>query len=230
MTRLADKRNTHLTPAEVAAETLRQFDEQATEPSIRSLASVLRVAPSAIYHHFPSRAAVFQAAVELVWMEAAAELLELEPRPLEADPEKVLVDSAIATRRAWLRHYRLAPYMAATPESNQTIADSVGLMANVFERLGLRADRAAAAFHSYASFMLGAVLLAAARRRANEELDTRRDGNRRFHAEPTGDLARGSSEGTLLSMDDVMELSITDPVRDEGLFAEGIRRLVNSLR
>jgi AcrR family transcriptional regulator len=232
MTRLPLKRDTHLTPAEVADEALMQFDEQKAEPSIRSLASALRVAPSAIYHHFPSRAAVFQAAVGLVWMEARTELLELVPRPMEADPEEVLVFSGIATRRAWLRHYRLAPYMAATPEANRAIEDALGLIASVLERLGVRDERAAAAFHTYSSFMLGAVLFSAARRLANEGLDAQTgDGNGRgrFRSEPAEDVARPSSERTHLSMDEVMDVSIVDPERDEELFAEGLRRLVRSL-
>ena len=233
MARLPLQRDTNLTQAEVAREARRQFDEQAAEPSIRGIASALRVAPSAIYHHFPSRAAVFQGAVELVWVEATAELLELVPRPMATEPEEVLVASGIATRRAWLRHYRLAPYMAATPEAHRVIADAVGLMANLFERLGLQEERAAAAFHTYASFMLGAVLFAAARLRANEDLESERGGGNesaRFHAEPTEDVAQGSSETTRLSIDHVMEISITDPALDEELFVKGIRRLVKSLR
>ena len=56
------------------------------EPSIRSLAAALRVAPTAIYYHFPSQAAIYQSVVELVWAQATRHLLELTPRPLEADP------------------------------------------------------------------------------------------------------------------------------------------------
>lgn len=233
MTRLAENRDSFLTRAEIAAEALRQFDVGGDEPTIRSLAAELRVAPTTIYYHFPSRSAIVQASVELAWQEASAELLELEPKPVEADPVDVLVASGIATRRTWLRHHRLAPYMAATPEANQVINNALGLMANVFERLGLRDERAASAFHTYSSFMLGAVLFAAARRRANEELEAERgngDGTGRFHAEPAEDLAQSSSESTRLSIDDVMEVSIADPARDEELFAEGIRRLVKSLR
>jgi AcrR family transcriptional regulator len=233
MTRLGLKRDTHLTPSEIGREALRQFDEQTTEPSTRSLASALRVAPSAIYHHFPSRAAVFQAAVELVWAEATSELLQLVPRPMEADAEEVLVAAGIATRRAWLHHHRLVPYMAATPEANQVISDALGLMAVVFERLGLRGERAASAFHTYASFMLGAVLFAAERKLANEKLELEKnggDGNGRFRSEPIPAAAERSSEETRISIDDVMDVSIVDPARDEELFAEGLRRLVLSVR
>src|SRR6476619_471909 len=98
MARIAADRETHLTPAEIAQEALRQFDESGKEPSIRSLAAQLRVAPTAVYHHFPSQAAIYQAVVELVWAQATTHLLELVPRPLKADPVDVLVASGIATR------------------------------------------------------------------------------------------------------------------------------------
>lgn len=232
MTRLAANRDTHLTPAEIAAEALRQFDAGGAEPSIRSLATALRVAPSAIYHHFGSRAAIVHGAVELVWTESATRLLVLVPKPYEGEPDEVLVAAGLATRRAWLAHFRLAPYMAATPEATQSITNSLGLLANLFERLGLEGERAAAAFHTYSSFMIGAVLFAAARRAANEELIERNgDGEREgFYTALDPAIARRSSESTRASFEAVMEVSNVDPARDEELFADGLRRLVESLR
>ena len=232
MTRLAANRDTHLTPAEIAGEALRQFDSGEAEPSIRSLATALRVAPSAIYHHFGSRAAIVHGAVELVWTESATRLLELVPKPYEAEPDDVLVAAGLATRRAWLAHFRLAPYMAATPEATESITNSLGLLANLFERLGLEGERAAAAFHTYSSFMIGAVLFAAARRAANEALVERNgDGERSgFYAELDPAVARRSSERTRESLEAIMEISSADPDRDEELFADGLRRLVESLR
>lgn len=233
MTRLAENRDTHLTPAEVAAEALRQFDAGGAEPSIRSLATALQVAPSAIYHHFDSRAAIVHGAVELVWAESGTRFLELVPEPYEAEPDEVLVAAGLATRRAWLAHYRLAPYMAATPEATESITSALGLMANLFEGLGLEGERAAAAFHTYSSFMIGAVLFAAARRAANEKLV---EGNgsggegESFYAELDPAVARRSSERTRVSFENVMEVSVVDPARDEELFAQGLRRLVESLR
>jgi AcrR family transcriptional regulator len=215
--RLAADRKTHLTRAEIAEEALRQFDTRTREPSIRGLAGELRVAPTAIYHHFPSQAAIHQAAVELVWGEAATGLLDLVPKPLAADPADVLVAAGVATRRAWLSHHRLARYMAATPEANAFTTNALALMANVFARLGLEADHAARCFHSYASFMIGAVLFAADRVSANERLER-------------GTPERRSSERTRLSIDAVMDLSVVDPARDEELFVEGLRRLIESFR
>ena len=72
MTRLAAGRTTHLEPEEIAAETLRLFDEGG-DPSIRQLATALNGTPSAIYHHYTSRSEIVQAAVELVWTEVLAE-------------------------------------------------------------------------------------------------------------------------------------------------------------
>jgi AcrR family transcriptional regulator len=231
MTRLPKDRDTHLSSDEIAAEALRQFDRAEGEPSIRSLAAALRVAPSAIYHHYPARAAIVQAAVERVWEEATAGLLELVPRPFEEDPRKVLVATGIASRRAWLTHYRLSPYLAASPQVNDFTRDALGLMANLFERLGLEGEEAANAFHSYSSFMIGSVLFAAARRAANEQLaaEAGDDPESRFQAVPTPSAARRSAERTRRSLDAAVEVSAVDPGRDEKLYAEGLRRLVESL-
>jgi AcrR family transcriptional regulator len=128
VSRLAERRKTHLTPEEIASEALRQFDAGPDEPSIRSLATALRVAPTAIYHHYESVAAIYQAAVELVWNEAVAESLKIVPAPFKADPREVLVAGGLGTRRAWLEHFRLAPHMAATPEASEFTANVLGLM------------------------------------------------------------------------------------------------------
>ena len=230
MTRLAAKRDTHLSRAEIAAEALRQFDAGGDEPSIRSLASALKVAPSAIYHHYASRSDIVHAAVALVWDQATTELLELVPMPFDADPAEVLVASGIATRRAWLAHYRLAPYMAATPESNEFVTNALGLLANVLERMGLEGERAAAALHTFSSFMIGAVLFAAARCAANDQLEANGNGRSRQSFDAKSSSVANASEGTRASIAEVMEMSVTDPKRDEKLFAEGLERLVASVR
>ncbi|HEX3737552.1 MAG TPA: TetR/AcrR family transcriptional regulator [Solirubrobacterales bacterium] len=229
MTRLPKDRDTQLTAAEIAAEALREFDHGKGEPSIRSLAAALQVAPSAIYHHFPSRAAIARAAVDLVWRDALEELLRLVPKPLEADPREVLVGIGVATRRAWLAHYSLAPYMTADPEVDEFTRNSIGLMANLLERIGLEGEAAATAFHAYSSFMLGSVLFAAARRVANDDLDLGAADRRPFRTDHAPELARQSSEKTRLAMDAMMEISATDAARDEELYVRGLRRLIASL-
>lgn len=227
MTRLPKDRETHLSAEEIATEALRQFDANKTEPSIRSLADALHVAPSAIYHHYPSRAAIVQAAVERVWWEATAKLLEQIPDPFEADPVEVLVETGLASRRAWLAHYRLAPYLAASPEVNEFTRDALGLMSGIFEKLGLEGEDAAGAFHVYAAFMIGAVLFTASRRAANEQLAEA--GEVRFKVEHTAGAKKRSSDQTREAIDETMALAVEDPVADEQLFARGLRTLVASL-
>lgn len=225
MSRLAAARDTHLTRAEIAEEALRQFDAGPGEPSIRSLAAALRVAPAAIYHHFSSQAAIYQSAVDLVWAEAAVETLRIAPLPLAADPADVLVAIGVATRRAWFAHHRLSRHMTATPEANELVTNTLGLMAALIERLGLQGEDAGVCFHAYWSFMLGAVLFTAARKTANEQLDRGSTGE--FRAAHTPDVQRGSSQRTRDSIDAMMNLSTTDPARDEELFAQGLRRLID---
>ena len=227
MTRVAQGRDTHLTRDEIAAAALAEFD-RGREPTIRVLAKALRVSPAAIYHHFDSRAAIVDGAVELVWSEVVAEGSELVPDPLDAEPVEVLMGAALATRRAWMRHYHLAPYMAATPGTSDFFSGALAVFANAFERLGLEGADAPATFHAYASHMIGAVLFAAARRAAKH---ARRGGpgapealSHRARPEAAG-LA---SKATRRSLDEVMEISAVDPMRDEQLFARGLRRLIAS--
>jgi AcrR family transcriptional regulator len=227
MTRLAKDRDTQLTSEEIVAEALGQFDAGGTEPSIRSLAAALQVAPSAIYHHFGSRAEIVRAAVDLVWSETLVELLKLVPKPLEGEPREVLVGIGIATRRAWIAHYSLAPYLTANPEVDDFTRNSLALMAGLLERLGLRGEDAAAAFHSYTSFMIGSVLFAASRLVANDRLGD--DDRRPFHIEHEPGVARRSSDATRRALDQMMDLSIDDPERDEELYVWGLRRLIDSL-
>ncbi len=223
MTRLAHNRDTHLTREEIAAEALRQFDAGSTAPSIRHLADALGATPSAIYHHFPSRAAIYQAGVVLVWQEATEDVVELLGDPFETAPEDVLVTAAIASRRAFMRHYRIAPYASATPGDSPTIANIVALAASVLEQLGLSPDDAEAAFHAYASFTFGGIVFAATRQIAHDELGVI---DAPFSSTPGEREANLSSAPVRTALDGVFDLSTRDPERDEELFAEGLRRLI----
>lgn len=228
MTRLPDARDTHLTPGEIVDEALRQFDAGKVEPSIRSLATALQVAPSAIYHHFPSRAAIIDGVVERVWLEAMTELLALVPEPLAADPAEVLVATGVATRRAWLEHAELSPYLAASPDESEFTRGSLRLMADLFTRMGLQGEHAGAAFHAYATFMIGSVVFAAGRRAADSRLA--RDGRRaRFHGDPGGTDEQPAGDPTSASLAEMMDVSRIDPERDERLYQEALRSLVASL-
>ncbi len=231
MTRLAEGRSTHLDRSEIAVETLKLFDE-GHDPSIRQLAKVLNVTPSAIYHHFDSRARIVQAAVELVWHEILADTFERVGNPFEADPREFLMATAFVTREVFSRHYAIAPYLAATPESDELSANTLAIMANVFERLGLSGDAAAESFHSYASFVFGNSLFAANRLAANaaldiEEVEEGRLEGYRAEADPTA--AQFSSVETRAAIDAVMDISMVDPERDLELFGTGLRRLIDSM-
>jgi AcrR family transcriptional regulator len=232
MSRRAVGRDTYLTADEIAGEALRQLDERLTEPTIRSIAAALGVGPTAIYHHYPSRAAIFQAAVEQVWNGAFAEAVRLVPAPFEADPTDVLIVAALATRRAWLAHHRLARYMTATPEANEFTADALSVMGSLFERLGLTGEQAAEGFHNYASFMIGAVLFAADRKIANEQLGripTHSNTDNPGPPPAAEHVPPPSNAATRTSMNEMMDLSITDPARDEELYVRGLRRLIAGL-
>lgn len=230
MARPPKDRDTQLTREEIVDEAMRQFDKTGSEPSVRGIAAELKVAPSAIYNHYPSREAIVRAAVRRVWDESLRELLELMPRPFDEDPREVLVACGVATRRAWLAHYRLAPYLAASPDSDGFTRDGIGLMSNLLERLGLSPAEAASAFHSYMSFMIGSVLFAAARKVANDQLaGDGRGADRRFRTEHTADSGAGSTPATSEAIDAMVDLSVRDPAADEAQFTEGMRKLVASL-
>ena len=105
------------------------------------------------------------------------------------------------------------------------MTELLGLLAVVFERLGLQGEDASISFHKYASFTIGAVLFAATRRVANEQLGIagrpgRPRGRRADARKPRADARR--------ALDDAIDVPATDPARDEELFAAGLRRLIQS--
>ena len=218
MARIAKGRDRVLTREEIAAETLRQFDTGKDAPSIRALAAALGVAPSAIYHHYESQSTIVQASTELVWGEVAHDFLAAIPDPSDADPVEVLVTAGLVTRRTFGRHYRIAPFLAASPEPNDFMTEVLGMLGVVFERLGLKGEDAAVSFYAYASFVIGTVLFAATRRIANEQLGIGGKGAR----------ARRHGAGTRLALDDAIDLPSRDPALDDELLAAGLRRLVLS--
>jgi len=226
LTRLAAGRTTHLEPEEIAAETLRLFDAGG-DPSIRQLAAALNVTPSAIYHHFSSRAEIVQAAVELVWTEVLSQTASKVGNPFEADPVETLITVGLYARRAFLQHYKITPYMSAIPRSDELSAGGIALFANVFERLGVSGEAAGDAFHYYASFCFGSALYAASRLNAHEELGPEHPGHEeleKFRHE--AGVQDTSSEQTRAALDSILDLSEMDPERDEELFVAGLRRIL----
>lgn len=228
MTRLAAGRTTHLEPEEIAAETLRLFDEGG-DPSIRQLATALNVTPSAIYHHYTSRSEIVQAAVELVWTEVLAETAAKAGNPFEADPVDMLLDLALFARRSFLRHYKITPYMAAIPRSDELSAGGVAIVANAFERLGVSGPEAGDAFHYFVSYCFGNALFAASRLNANEALGPEHPGHEtleKFRVE--SGISETSDPSTRAAMDAILDLSEVDPERDEELFLAGARKILES--
>lgn len=138
--------------------------------------------------------------------------LSVFPDPYNEDPAEVLVAAGITTRRAFGRHYRIAPFIAARAETTGFMTEVLGVLAVVFEHLGLQGEDASVSFHTYASFAIGAVLFAATRRVANEKLGI--PGN------------RGQERTARRPVDDAINIPATDPARDEELFAAGLRRLI----
>ncbi len=226
MTRLAAGRTTHLEPEEIAAETLRLFDAGGN-PSIRQLATALNVTPSAIYHHYASRAEIVQAAVELVWTEVLAETTVEVGNPFESDPVETLITVGLFARRAFLKHYKITPYMAAIPRSDELSAGGMALFANVFERLGVSGEAAGDAFHYYASYCFGNALYAASRLNANEELGPQHPGHDELEKfRQQAGIQDTSSQETRAALDRILDLSEVDPERDEKLFVLGLRQIL----
>ena len=228
MPRLANGRDVHLTPEEIAQELLKQFDGGSQLPSMRELAKGLGVSPMAIYNYFPGQAAIVRAAVNLVFKEAEHLFSQALPDPFGdgVPATEILVQMGLATRRAFGRHFRIAPYMAATPDPSGWLAGTLALITRVFERLELNPEEAARAFHTFVSFVFGSVIVAADRRITDEQLG---DGAARGAGYGASKLlSRTESKKLLAALAPIIDVSITDPERDETLFAEGLRRLVST--
>lgn len=230
LTRLAAGRSTHLGPDEIAAETLRLFD-QGDDPSIRQLASVLKVTPSAIYHHFTSRSAIVQAAVELVWNEVLARTAEEIGNPFESDPVEVLTTIGLYARRAFLQHHRITPYLTMIPRSDDLSAGAIVLFANAFERLGVSGAEAGDAFHFYASYCFGSALYGANRLNAIQELGSEHPSHDVLEEfRQKAGIQNTSNPETRAALDAILDLSEVDPDRDERLFAAGLRQILEGLK
>ncbi len=225
-----ESREAEPTAEAIVAAAVAQFDAGPTPPSTESIAAALGVEPAAVARHFASRTELIQACVESVWNESVTELLALVPDPLDADPEMVLVAIGVATRRAWQRHFRLAPYLAASPSENDFLERSVVLMTNLFGRLVEDPEGAAAAFHAYSAFMIGAVLFAASRRLADEQLGLQPGAGVIGSAADDGaPPTAGDGDPIRAALDRMVALGNDDPAGDEELFVRGLRRLVASL-
>ncbi len=110
--------------------------------------------------------------------------------------------------------------MTATPEVNTFTTSTLELMTSLFGRLGVHGEDAALAFHSYDSFMIGAVPFAA-ERQSRQRITRRQRGPRPIPParQPASTAIDPHRHG----------LFDTAPACDEALLEQGLRRLVRSL-
>lgn len=228
MARLGHGRTTPLSSGEIAAEALRQFDSGDAEPSIRSLAAALGVTPRAIYHYFDSRADLVDAALTLVWEEAVADVVAAFAEVDDAlgDPVGFFVLAGVATRRAFGRHHRLARYLGLTTEPNERLAGAIAVLGALFEGMGLEGDDAGQALHSYLTFVLGSIVLAANRATIRDRPDAPAADSFTTRGLRPADAPEVGDE-TVDSIDAVLR-SDADEAALEARFEEGLRRLVGA--
>lgn len=227
MARMAVGRTSHLTKEEVAQATLELFDEG--QFSMRTLGARLSVSPAALYNYFENQSALVQAAVSLVWEEAIAAILAQIADPLgeAADPVEFLVVGAICARRAFSRHYRIAPNMALPPvESDSRLSGALSIFGNLLESAGLQGEEVGEAFYAYMTYTLGAILYRAHRRLTSEQLGIAPDVTSFSSAAARPEDAPAASSATLEGLDRAIATTAGDEEAEERLFALGLRRLL----
>ncbi len=229
MARMAVGRTTHLTKEEVAQEALALFDAPDVAFSMRALAARLRVSPGALYNYFDSQGALIQAAVSLVWEEAIVDFLSLVPDPVAepGDPVEFLIRAAICARRAFSRHYGIAPNLALpTPEGDGRLAGSLAIFGSLLESAGLEGEDVGEAFYAYTTYTLGAILYRSHRRQASARFGIDPDVSSFSSSAVRPDDAPAATSGTLEELDRTIALTEADEEAEEHLFALGLRRLL----
>jgi AcrR family transcriptional regulator len=235
--RLAKGRTTYLTRAEIAEAALALFDAGPDQMSFRNLAASLGVSTTAIYHHFPSRYDLIMAVVDRVWTEATTEVAAKvgDPAVYSGDAEDFVVISAVEVRRAFGRHWRVAPYIVAPTDSSPRLAGGLAVVATALERMGMTGERAGEAIYALSQYLFGAVLVYAARRIAADEIapDGRPPPGGRFVSvdlRPAGSPASSAETGD--AIDDVITTVVgADHIGvEEELFVTGLRDLLRGLR
>lgn len=227
--RLAAGRTTQLSAHEIAVELLRLFDESGGEPSIRALATSLGVSPRAIYHYYETRDELVVAAMDLVWDEAVADIVQQVADPLTdlGDPLDFFVLAGVATRRAFRRHRRLAMNIGIPSGASERLSGGLAIIGSGLEQLGLTGERAGLAMYTYTTYLLGSIMLDASRwsiERAKGEPTTSHT-----EAEARALLPADAptvSEATFDAIDQVIAGGTKDPALDEAMFADGLRSLL----
>lgn len=227
MARMAVGRTSHLTREEVAQAALALFDDG--EFSMRALGARLSVSPAALYNYFENQSTLIQAAVSLVWEEAIAGFLGEVADPVggSADPVAFLIAAAISARRAFNRHYRIAPNLALPPpEADSRLSGALAIFGNLLESAGLEGEDVGNAFYAYTTYTFGAILYRTHRRLGSERLGIEPD-----VASFSSDASRpkdapGASSAALEGLDRAIAVTDTDEEAEERLFALGLRRLL----
>lgn len=98
--------------------------------SMRRLGAELGVDPMAVYYHFPTKAALFDAVIDSVW----AGLQGWQPAA-DASWQSVVIDVFNALRRSLLTHPRLVPVVASRPLATPYM---IGLTDRVLGELNAR--------------------------------------------------------------------------------------------
>ena len=229
MARMAVGRTTHLTKEEVAREALALFDADDVAFSMRALATRLHVSPGALYNYYDSQGELVQAAVSLVWEESIADFLSLVSDPVgdPGDPVEFLIWAALCARRAFGRHFRIAPNLALpAPQGDSRLAGSLAIFGSLLESAGLRGDDVGEAFFAYTTYSLGAILYRSHRRLGSERLGVDADLHDFSSAAARPDDAPAAAAETLDGVDRAIALIDSDEEAEERMFALGLRRLL----
>lgn len=165
MTRTAQGRDTFLSREEIAKTALRLFDTDTRPLSVRRLGDALGVRSGAIYRYFESERQIIDAALTLVYEEAVTDVLrEFAARSGEPeDPADRLAIAAVALRRAFARHYRIAPHLATAPEPTPNFAILMSILGAWMEELGLTGERAAMGLAAFGNYVYGGIIISAVR-------------------------------------------------------------------
>lgn len=118
---------------------------------MRQLGATLGVDPMAIYYHVPSKGAVFDGIVELVWSKVS---LPKEP----GDWHDTLQLTMASLRTQLLAHPRAVPLVATRPVVTPQAMDLLDHGIALLTRAGLPAARAAALIDASVAYTIGAVL------------------------------------------------------------------------
>lgn len=145
-------RHARLNRQRVAAKALELLDRDGLERfNMRRLGAELGVEAMALYRHFPSKAALIDAAVAVV-------LAELGPPSAEGVWQDRLMRAGRSLREAALRHPNVFPILATMGSESPAVAPYLGVAADALERAGFDADRRLDALRVLFGYVIGFAL------------------------------------------------------------------------